>query len=106
MMATHRLKTWPEPFEAIALGTKTFEFRRDDRSPPFGAGDWLNLVEWMPWPGPAGGGHFTGRLLAARVTYVARGPDFGIPEGSCVMSLAEITRYPRDRFEEYRCTPA
>jgi hypothetical protein len=27
----HELKTHPEPFYAVLIGTKRFEFRRDDR---------------------------------------------------------------------------
>jgi hypothetical protein len=93
-MATHELETWLGPFEAIRIGAKRFEFRRDDREPPFAEGDWLHLREWLP-KAVHSEGRYTGRTIAARVTYIARGPDFDIPRGYVVMSLDEMTYYPR-----------
>jgi hypothetical protein len=43
---THELKCWPEFFQAILSGSKTFEARRDDRN--FKVGDNLVLKEWTP----------------------------------------------------------
>jgi hypothetical protein len=105
----HELKTWPEPFAALAAGLKTFEFRRDDRG--FAVDDVLVLREWAPhreWlaggtpyppefapdlgPGKSGKpvpGEYTGNFLRRRVTYLARGPAWGIPAGFVVMSLSE-----------------
>jgi len=76
----HRLKTWPAPFLAVRLGEKTHEFRKDDRG--FATGDTLVLEEWDPQTG-----RYTGQQEHRRVTYISRGPQFGIPEGYCVMSL-------------------
>jgi len=36
-MRTHRLKTWPQYFEAVLKGTKRFDIRVDDRD--FAVGD-------------------------------------------------------------------
>lgn len=81
-MMSHELKTWPEPFEAIRKGDKRFELRRFDRD--FQVGDVLRLREWDPsWP------RYTGRVIRARITYILRS-GFGLPEGLCVMSLAEV----------------
>ncbi len=89
MSATHRLKTHPEPLEAIIEGRKTFEFRKDDRTPRFEVGDELDLFGWDPsYFGGRGGDTEMGALR--RVTYILRGPAYGIPEGYCVMSLAEL----------------
>lgn len=90
----HLLRTWPEPFKAVASGAKTFEFREDDRG--FMVGDLLRLQHWDPsthvpgssrgdWvcvarPGPA-------ELIDARVTYILHGGRFGVPEGYCVMAF-------------------
>lgn len=40
------LKTWPEQFAAIVDGSKTFEWRRDDRA--YRVGAWLHLREFIP----------------------------------------------------------
>lgn len=45
-MKTHRLKCWPEFFEAILTGKKRFEARKNDRD--FRVGDRLLLMEWDP----------------------------------------------------------
>lgn len=90
-MAEHLLKTWPEPFEALASGRKLFEFRRDDRG--FAVDDRLVLVEWDPATGKE-----TGRALEAGVSYVLRGA-FGVPDGFAVLSLVGV-RPKRDRLAE------
>lgn len=81
-MGRRQVKCWPEPFEALRTGVKTHEFRRDDRFPPYDVGDSLIVQEWDPTRGV-----YTGRELAVRVTYISRGPDWGVPEGFCVMSV-------------------
>lgn len=80
-MNIHELKTHPEPFQAVVSGAKRFEFRKDDRTPRFEPGDILRLQEFDPESG------YTGHSRNRIVTYIARGPNFGIPEGYCVMSL-------------------
>jgi hypothetical protein len=81
----HPLKTWPAPFAAIMEGRKRHEFRRDDRG--FRTGDTLVLKEWDPAGDPELGGAFTGRKCRVRVTYISRGPMWGIPDGYVVMSI-------------------
>lgn len=123
----HELKIWPAFFAAVAEGTKTFEFRKDDRK--FGVGDILILREWnpfaggdpearcklrvwdnggwdngdqincgnkMPCPthlptpecyGDQGWGSYTGRELRRKVTFILRGPAFGVPEDTVIMSI-------------------
>ena len=79
MTATHTLKTWPEFFDAIVAGEKTFELRRDDRG--FNVGDLLQFREWDPTdPGfeLAGcdwGPGFTGREARFIVSYVLRSQE-------------------------------
>jgi hypothetical protein len=80
-VAEHELKCWPESFDAVERGEKRFEFRRDDRG--YDVGDVLVLRRWDPKTGD-----YTGRWLRKRVTYVMRGPRFGLPRGYCVMSIA------------------
>lgn len=80
-MQTHELKTWPEHFSAIVEGRKRFELRRDDRG--FAEGDRLLLREWAPEPD-----RYTGRQVTVDVTYILRGPAFGLPENLAVLSIA------------------
>lgn len=62
-MTTHKLKTWPEYFEAILDGTKTFELRKNDRG--FQVGDLLVLQEYVPHRES-----YTGRSITKKITYV------------------------------------
>jgi hypothetical protein len=80
MPKAHRLKTWPVGFQAISLGLKTYEVRVDDRG--FKVGDTLYLEEWNP-----ASERYTGRSLAREVSYISRGPEWGLPEGVVVMAL-------------------
>ena len=89
----HNLKCHPEPFEALKSGKKLFEFRKNDRG--FEVGDVLRLFKWDP----------DRELFRAEpelrfeVTYIARGPAFGIPEGYVIMSVKR-ERDLRDIVEE------
>lgn len=95
---THELKVWLQYFAALESGVKTFEFRKDDRTPRFAVGDTLRLRETRPmdiseipgWAlndGCTEGEAYTGRECTRVVTYVARGRL--IPDGYCVMSLTD-----------------
>jgi hypothetical protein len=91
--ADHELKVWPEYFTALNEGLKTFEFRRDDRTPAYQVGDVLRLREWgfdvsSVDAVRAGREAYTGRECLRRVTYVARGGV--IPDGYCVMSVVPL----------------
>lgn len=82
-MATHHLKTWKAPFEALLDGRKKFEWRYNDRN--FAVGDSLLLGEVMT-PDMK----FTGRYIKATVSYMLKGPDFFIPVNYCIMGLQDI----------------
>jgi hypothetical protein len=99
---THRLKTWPEPFEAILAGRKTHEVRADDRR--FAEGDRLILRHFVPDPTVPGRGMYDGRAIAARIGYLSRGPDWGIPEGRVVFTLLDIHAAPRPGDTCPRCS--
>lgn len=72
-MVEHVLKSWPEFFQALESGEKTFELRRNDRD--FKVGDELVLQEWDPKvSGP------TGRVLRRRVVYLMHGVGVGAIE--------------------------
>lgn len=91
MSTAHTLKTWPEHYQAVSSGRKTFEVRRDDRG--FKQGDVLLLQEYDPDRDdlPAGK-RFTGRELTADVLYVLHGGRFGIEPGYVVMSIKVLQR--------------
>lgn len=61
-MTTHKLKTEPEFFDAIADGTKRFEIRKADRD--FKSGDTLLFREWKRLDA-----EYTGREIEAAVTF-------------------------------------
>lgn len=84
-MKTHTLKTWPRPFHDVMNGYKTYEFRKNDRD--FRVGDTLFLVLYLP--DVDGGTSVDCIHISRRVTSISYGPDFGIPEGYCIMSIPE-----------------
>jgi Domain of unknown function (DUF3850) len=83
----HELKCWPPQFKATRRGVKLFEYRKNDRN--FTVSDILILREWEP-----GDEAYTGHVYHVRVLYVLRGPDFGVPDGFCVMSIEPLEVQP------------
>jgi len=90
---THELKTWPVYFQQVRFRTKTFEVRRDDRTPPYAEGDALFLREWNPVTS-----RYTGDALLVGVTLVVRGDP--MPAGYCAMQIVVLHEfcdpYPED----------
>ena len=103
-MAEHELKSWPEFFNSVMDGSKTFEIRNNDRH--FQVGDRLILKEfepckrcngtgWKRWDAWDSGqcscdkpyGKFTGRWVLVQVRYIT---DFGQPKDQVVMSIVKI----------------
>jgi hypothetical protein len=82
MPITHELKTWPQYFERVNVGDKTFEVRRNDRN--FQVGDFLCLREWDPTTEK-----YTGKVFHAVVTYIISGEQFGIMPGFVVMAIKD-----------------
>ena len=90
----HDLKIWPEYFEAVARGDKTFEVRKWDR--PYRVGDTLWLREWDNVKLD-----YTDRSVYRKVTYIldlTYLPGDNVPHfaGYCVIGMqgdtAEIER--------------
>lgn len=81
----HILKTWPAPFGAVWDGAKACEIRKDDRG--YSVGDTLVLREFDPAAPGGDPERYSGREIGATVTWLARGPEWGLPEGMVVMSL-------------------
>ena len=80
----HELKCWPGPFGALLDGTKTFEYRKNDRD--FRAGDILLLREWDPKRRK-----YMRRKACYSVTYILHGGRFELPEGFCIMSVRGLS---------------
>lgn len=80
---THILKAYPGPFRAVKRGRKRFEFRLDDRG--FREGHRLRLREWNPEDRK-----YTGDELLLEILQLSRGPDWNIPRGYVIMSVAPI----------------
>ncbi len=96
----HELKTVPVPFQALVEGIKRFEVRENDRD--FREQDVLVLREWDSEKGV-----YTGRACTRVVTYMLRGPLWGLPQGMCVMSLDDgrvddLLAYGNQQMEEAR----
>ena len=60
---THKLKCWPESFQALFTGAKTFELRWNDRN--FKVDDTLQIREYDPESDT-----FTGRSTKRVITYI------------------------------------
>ena len=80
MSRMHKLKTHPEPYQAVLDKRKPYEIRKNDRG--FVVGDVLHLCEWDPVTEV-----FSGRETYARVTYMTNGGEWGIPLDLCVLGI-------------------
>lgn len=103
-MQEHELKTDPQVFDDVAEGRKSFEIRKDDRG--FEVGDVLKLrktrytgQEMRPYMHPDQPGRvvegqplkYVGPPLYVYVTYILRGPVYGLADGWVIMAVM-----PRD----------
>lgn len=84
------LKTWPEFFDAIGDGLKPFELRKNDRG--FESGQLWCLNEFRPDEHHPEGGIYTGRWIKIRITYIVRGPVWGLADGWVIFALTIISR--------------
>jgi len=75
MSKTHHLKILPEYFNAVRLGVKTFEIRKNDRD--YKVGDSLLLKEYD-------NNAFTGNVVKAIVTYIT---DYAQKDDYVVMAI-------------------
>src|SRR5262249_5333552 len=86
-MTMHELKSWPDFFESLFNGSKTFDLRLNDRD--YQVGDVLHLREWDDRTQ-----QYTGRECFRRITYVFDGigwgsitPCKGLARGYAILSL-------------------
>ena len=85
IMTEHFLKTWPEYFQAVWDGTKTFEARKNDRD--FKIGDTLILREFDPKTQ-----EYSGRYIFKEVTYLISEPF--AKDGHVIMALGDVDETP------------
>ena len=76
----HELKIHPEPFSAVVIGVKTFEYRLDDRG--YQVGDILRLNEYNPIQES-----YTNQKADVIVTFILEGGQYDIPTGYVIMSI-------------------
>lgn len=84
----HELKTDPEVFDDVVKGVKTFEIRKDDRG--FKVGDSLHLRRTRYSGNDMKNGNpleYTGESYTVVVTYILRGPIYGLIDGWVIMSF-------------------
>ncbi len=81
----HELKTWPEYFQLMVNGDKSFELRKNDRD--FQVGQKLILKEY-----DKDLKEYSGRILHCNISYVLKGDEaeaFGLKKGFCIMGLKQ-----------------
>lgn len=89
-MAEHVLKTDPEVFEQSWKGNKHWEIRVNDRN--YQIGDRVVLKEMkytnfeMMWSGKPL--IYTGRVIIGTITYIMRGPQYGLSALWVIFSLS------------------
>ena len=84
----HELKTDPEVFDAVSRGEKKFEIRKDDRG--FEVGDTLILRKTLHTGLEMAAGAplcYEGDPLHLCVSYILRGPIYGLADGWVIMSI-------------------
>jgi len=88
----HELKTDSQVFDAVLEGRKTFEIRKDGRG--FSVGDLLKLRRTLRTGEEMKKGfplEYVGPPLYVYVTYILRGPIYGLADGWVIMGIK-----PRD----------
>jgi hypothetical protein len=77
----HELKTWPEYFQEVENGNKTFELRKNDRD--YKVGNILILREWCPK-----NAEYSGRIIKRGIKYVLKDAEaFGLRDGYVILGL-------------------
>jgi hypothetical protein len=93
--AIHELKTWPEYFDAVRDGRKTFEIRRNDRD--FKVGDVLLLQEYdLPT------NQYSGYDVSRRITYIT---DYAQADGIVVMGIEPVDATRAEPMDEAGTCP-
>lgn len=92
----HRIKTWPEQFQAQLDGDVDFQIRINDRM--YNRGDILHQCEYIPEPNRPHEGTFTGREMRHEIVFVLNG--YGLQPGFVALQLRNLGDVPWDRAKE------
>ena len=94
-MKVHELKIFPQYFNEVVNGNKTFELRKDDRG--FEVGDTLVLKEFKQGLYDCTGPEkvtiqesgYTGKCIEKKITYIFKGgiPFMGLRKGYVILSI-------------------
>jgi len=79
-MKIHELKCWQVYYEALENGSKTFEYRKNDRN--FQVGDMLSITLFDP----AKNTLFKNHILYFIITYILQGV-MNLPNGYCILGI-------------------
>lgn len=91
----HEVKSWPHLFEAVRLGQKFHELRRNDRR--YRSGDLIILCEFFPERG-----EYSGRRIALEITYITSDVNpcaisaSALMKGYCILSVRALNREERE----------
>ena len=86
----HKVKSWPQLFDATLRGAKTHELRRADER-DYQVGDMLRLQEFDPQTQ-----QYTGREMTVRITYITSAKfPCALSEGAlhadyCILSVTKL----------------
>lgn len=83
---THFLKIYPEFFDDVKFGRKTFEVRKFDRN--YKLGDVLVLKEYD-------GFDYSGRYVAVRIVYLLDNPSF-CKEGYVILGISLLKSFCKE----------
>jgi len=79
----HELKCWAVQYDATVAGKKLFEIRNNDRG--FHRGDTLLLKRYYP-----DAEEYSGEISFYEITWIERGPSWGLPKDMVVMGIKQI----------------
>lgn len=89
MMAMHDVKIWPEFFDDVQTGRKSFELRKNDRG--YKVGDLILFREWEPNTATFSGRHCT-KLICYVLDGIGQGaikPFHGLIIGYAILGLKD-----------------
>lgn len=90
-MRAHKIKIWPDPFDAVVRENKWHEIRKADRD--YRVFDYLLLCEFNPLTD-----EFTGRYEVRQITHITKAEDVprGLVDGFVALSILPVALLERE----------